>query len=107
MTQTKITLNDINGNIGSSQTFTSVEVDFGAFPVKSKKFIITGTTANTNSKIFAVASSANAAGRPSGDLEMDNLVCSAHCSSNTNITLNITAIPGPIIGKRVIIYSLG
>lgn len=113
MTQTSLVFSNTtssttyNINTKPAPLYTQVEVDFGASPVRSKRFTLTGTAATTTSKIFAMASSATATGRKDGDLEMDSLECAAHCPTNGTIMLNITANPGPIKGKRLINYFLG
>lgn len=92
-------------DLAAALTF-EIEVDFGSTPVHSKSFTITDAFVSSTTKIIAVQSGNTATGRGSGlDDEWDGLACSCTPASGT-FRLAITAIPGPVQGKRKILYTI-
>jgi hypothetical protein len=82
------------------------EIDFGTKPVTAKSFTITDASVSAASKIQVSPSSATANGRAgTDDMEWDGLILSA--SGNVgSINLNVVAVPGPVVGKRKIYYTV-
>lgn len=90
---------------GSGGSATEVEIDFGSSPVFDKTFTVTEATATLASKIIAVESGSPASGRGSGDSLFDAITLTASPGSG-QFTLYAKANPGPVIGKRKIIYQV-
>ena len=96
-----------NISISAAVAVKETTLDFGSVGMYSKSFTITDIEAVTTNKILISASSKPASGRSQDELEMDNFSCSAVCSVNGQIIINISAVPGPVTGQYVFNYTLG
>jgi len=90
---------------GGGATWTEVEIDFGNTPQWSKTFTIIDAGSDAGFKIMCVPSGRVATGRVGNDQEWDNLLLAADPSSG-QFDLSAIAVPGPIVGKRNILYSI-
>lgn len=92
---------------GSGATLFDAEIDFGTKPVYAKSFTIVDTSVSVASKVRVSPSSSTATGRVGNDdMEWDGLLMSASGNAGS-INLNVVAVPGPVVGKRKIYYSVG
>jgi hypothetical protein len=95
-----------SGAAGSGSTV--INIDFGNLPMYSKTVSFAAAGATTSSNISMRASPSTASTSLGGDeLEMDNFTCSAYCLVNGTIIAYITAVPGPVRGKRNFLYTIG
>ena len=89
-------------------SITTISLDFGTTPVKSKTFSFAAGSATTSSSIIMNPSPSTASASLGGDeLEMDGFHCAAHCLVNGTIIAYITTFPGPVRGKRNFFYTIG
>lgn len=84
--------------------WTEIEVDFGTAPTWSKAFNVTLTGLTSSNIIIAVPSGKPATGRSPGDDEWDGIMYSANPTTDA-FTLVAIAFPGPVEGKRKVLYS--
>jgi hypothetical protein len=90
---------------GSAKTAT---IDFGSTPVYSANFSITDADVFTTSKISVTANGSTASSALGGDeLECDGLLITGYCAVNGTLLLSVVTYPGPIKGKRGIMYTIG
>lgn len=82
---------------------TEVEIDFGSFPVSSKRLTISDETVTPSSMIVVTPSGNVATGRVGDDWEWDSIVFSAKPNAGS-FTLTANA-SGRIRGKRKILYT--
>jgi hypothetical protein len=95
-----------SGAAGSGSTV--INIDFGNSPMYSKTVSFAAAGATTSSNISMRAYPSTASTSLGGDeLEMDNFTCSAYCLVNGTIIAYITAVPGPVRGKRNFLYTIG
>lgn len=94
------------GPAGAGADWTAVEIDFGTTPVWDKTFTITDAAVTALSNVAAVTSSVTATGRVGNDAVWDSLVLSATPAAGS-FELSAMAIPGPIVGRRVVQYQIG
>lgn len=80
-----------------------VEIDFGSFPIRSKKFTIIDSSITSTSNVIVSSSGNVATGRVGDDYEWDSINFSAKPNTGT-FTLTAYA-SGRIRGKRKILYS--
>lgn len=80
-----------------------IEVDFGTFPVRSKKFTITEQSITSTSKIIATPSGSVATGRVGDDYEWDSINFTAKPNTGTFTLTGLAS--GLIRGKRKILYT--
>ena len=99
-----VTINATGG--GGSASWTITEVDFGSAPVYDKEFTITDALVGAGSNVACLPSGKVATGRVGNDLAWDSLVCAALPASGS-FTLTVQANPGPVVGKRNILYQIG
>lgn len=97
------TVVNIPGAAGAS--WTEAEIDFGTLPVYTARFTITDAGSVVASKIIVSESGKAATGRVAGDAEWDNISVSALPAVGT-FTVYAVANPGPVVGKRIIHYSI-
>lgn len=90
---------------GAGATWTEVEIDFGATPQWSKTFTIIDAGSDAGFSIVCVPSGREATGRVGNDQEWDNILLAANPTAGS-FELSAIAVPGPIVGKRNILYSI-
>lgn len=90
---------------GGGSTWTETEIDFGTTPQWSKTFTVTDAGVSGSSKITLCPSGNPATGRAGNDLEWDNLILGGLAGSG-QFTLTALAVPGPVVGKRKVFYSI-
>lgn len=90
----------------SSSAVTEVEVDFGETPVYSKSIVVTAAACTAADNVLVTPSANPATGRGTDDNLWDGLILSAVAGTG-QFTLHAMAVPGPILGKRNILYQLG
>lgn len=91
---------------GSPPTVTAVEVDFTqAHPVYEAEFTIVDALVTPATNIVVSQSGATATGRVGNDLAWDQILLGAVAGTG-QFTLTAQAHPGPITGRRVILYQL-
>jgi hypothetical protein len=97
-------LNAVWTRIGGS-AYTRVTIDFGTLPVYAKDFVIPDSRVTTSSTIVVLPTSIPASGRVGNDAAWDQLVMSA-IPGTGSFTLDVTLLPGPVVGSRVIQYQV-
>lgn len=90
----------------SAAAITEVEVDFGSTPVYSASIVVTAAACTALDNVIVTPSASPATGRGTDDGLWDGLILSAVAGTG-QFTLHAMAVPGPIIGKRNILYQLG
>lgn len=90
----------------SSAAITEVEVDFGETPVYSASIVVTAAACAATDNVLVTPSANPATGRGTDDGLWDGLILSAKAGTG-QFTLHAMAVPGPIVGKRNILYQLG
>jgi hypothetical protein len=103
-------VNTVTVNIpaGGAGTFaiTEVEVDFGTTPTWDASFVITdASVVNSTYKVIVQESGKAATGRATGDSLWDSIVVTALPAAGS-FTAQCRAVPGPVVGKRKLHYSL-
>lgn len=94
------------GGGGGGGSMTEIEVDFGAAPVYDAQFTITDGTVTAASKIMVNESGNIATGRvASGDSRWDSIAGAALPAAGS-FTLFCKANPGPVVGKRKMLYMV-
>ena len=86
-------------------TWTAVEIDFGETGVKWANIVVTDAACLTTSQVMVLPSNRTATGRVGNDMEWDQLILSATPGSGSFIVTAL-AIPGPIQGKRTVLYQI-
>ncbi len=81
------------------------EIDFGALPCWSKQFVITDARVLSTSLVTVLQSNNVATGRIGDDAEWDQLMLSARAQAG-QFTVTCCPHPGPIVGKRKILYGI-
>jgi len=89
-----------------SAAWTEYEVDFGSTPVYDATFTVTDATVSATTEVAVVQSGSAATGRAAGDALWDSIACAAVPGSG-QFTLYALATPGPVVGKRKILYQVG
>ena len=90
--------------VGPPPSWTAIEIDFGASS-KGKSFTITDAASLTTSKIAVVEDGRPATGRVGNDVEWDQLALAAVPADGTFV-LSAIPYPGPIGGKRRVLYAI-
>lgn len=90
----------------ASVSITEVEIDFGSTPVYNKKFTVTAAGVTPSSKIMVTPSGDVPTGLTDDEWEWDVIGLAAKPGSGS-FTLHACAIPGPVSGKRKILYTVG
>ena len=99
--------NAVWDRIGASSV-TPIELDFtpgGTTPVYEREFVVVDSRATTSSRILVFQSGATATGRVGNDLAWDQLLLGAVAGSG-QFTITALATPGPISGRRVVLYQI-
>jgi len=89
-----------------SASWTAVEIDFGTEAVWDKTFTITDAGVTALSNVAVTPSGRIATGRVGDDAAWDNLLLAALPGAGS-FELTALAVPGPIMGRRVIQYQIG
>ena len=89
----------------TGREWVEVEVDFGTTPQYSALFTIADGDVTASSNIVVNGSSEPATGRVGNDAEWDGLALSAIAGSGS-FTLTAIAVPGPVVGRRKVLYSV-
>jgi len=98
------TVVDIAGGAGAS--WTEVEVDFGSSPVYGAEFTITDAAITAASKVQVMPCGKAATGRTADDWAWDSAAFAANPGTGS-ATCYAHFLPGPIVGKRKVQYSVG
>jgi hypothetical protein len=90
----------------SGATWTEVEVDFGSSPVYGSEFTITDAAITAASKVQVMPCGKAATGRTADDWAWDGAAFAANPGAGS-ATCYAQFLPGPIVGKRKVQYSVG
>lgn len=109
---TNVTLTQTGNDIsiaasgGAGGSATEVEVDFGSgVPAYEASFTITDGSVSGSSKIVVSQSGNVATSRVGNDAEWDSVIYAALAGTG-QFTLYARALPGPLVGKRKLFYSI-
>lgn len=94
------------GISAGSATWTEYEIDFGSTPTFDASFTVVDAAVSASSEIAVVQSGATATGRAAGDAQWDSIAYAAAPGAG-QFTLYALAYPGPVVGKRKILYQVG
>ena len=94
-----------SGGGGGGGTVTEVEVDFGSAPRYDAEFTITDAAISAASKVTVSESGKAATGRVAGDAQWDSISCAALPGTGV-ATVYAMAHPGPVVGRRILQYSI-
>lgn len=95
----------LNASGGAGASWSETEIDFGSTPTWDKTFTITDGTVSGSSKIMVLPSGNVGTDRVGNDWEWDSLMLSALAGSG-QFTLSALAMPGPVVGKRKVFYTV-
>jgi hypothetical protein len=87
-------------------SWTEAEIDFGAAPVYSASFTITDAAITSTSKVQVLPCGKAATGRTADDWAWDGATMAANPGTGS-ATCYAVFVPGPVVGKRKIQYSVG
>lgn len=82
-----------------------VEIDFGSLPAWEQEFVVVDALVSPSSRVVAWQSSAPATGRVGNDTAWDQLLLATTCAAG-QFVLTAYAVPGPVVGKRKIVYQV-
>ena len=91
---------------GGGGSWTEVEVDFGSAPVYGAEFVITDAAITAASKVQVLPCGKAATGRTADDWAWDGAAFAANPGAGS-ATCYAQFLPGPIVGKRKVQYSVG
>lgn len=94
------------GIAASSTVWTEYEIDFGSTPVYDATFTVVDAAVSGTTEVAVVQSGATATGRAAGDALFDSITYAAVPGAG-QFTLYALAMPGPVVGKRKILYQVG
>ena len=94
------------GISAGSAAWTEYEIDFGSTPVYDASFTIVDAAVSAITEVAVVQSGATATGRAAGDALFDAVTYAAVPAAG-QFTLYALATPGPVVGKRKILYQVG
>ena len=106
-----VTVSDVGGKTtvevaGGGGSWTEVEVDFGPLPVYGAEFVITDAAITAASKVQVLPCGKAATGRTADDWAWDGAAFAADPGAGS-ATCYAHFLPGPVVGKRQIQYSVG
>jgi hypothetical protein len=87
-------------------TWTEAEIDFGSVGVYDATFTVVDAAVGVTSEVAVVQSGAAATSRGAGDALWDAITYAAVPAAGS-FTLYALAYPGPVVGKRKILYQVG
>ena len=91
--------------IRQPKRWVETEIDFGSTPTWDETFTITDASVSSASNVAVLPSGKVATDRIGNDLEWDNLLLGA-LPGTGNFIVTALAFPGPVVGKRKIIYQV-
>ncbi len=94
------------GISGGSAAWTEYEIDFGSTPVYDATFTVVDAAVSATTEVAVVQSGATATSRAAGDALFDSVAYAAVPAAG-QFTLYALATPGPVVGKRKILYQVG
>ena len=107
-----VTVSDVAGKTvvsvagGAGASWVEVEIDFGALPVYGAEFVITDAAITATSKVQVLPCGKAAAGRTADDWAWDGAAFAANPGTGS-ATCYAHFLPGPIVGRRTVQYSVG
>ena len=106
-----VTVSDVAGKTtvevaGGGGSWTEIEVDFGSAPVYGAEFTITDAAITAASKVQVLPCGKAATGRTADDWAWDGAAFAANPGAGS-ATCYAQFLPGPIVGKRKVQYSVG
>ncbi len=93
------------GGGGGGGTWTEVEVDFGTTPRYDASFTVVDAGVSGASKVVVLPSGKAATGRTADDWQWDGLALAALPGAGS-FTLYAVALPGPVVGPRLVQYQI-
>lgn len=94
------------GISAGSAAWTEYEIDFGTTGVYDATFTVVDAAVTATTEVAVVQSGATATGRADGDALWDSIAYAAVPAAGS-FTLYALATPGPVVGKRKILYQVG
>lgn len=94
------------GISAGSAAWTEYEIDFGTTGVYDATFTVVDAAVTALTEVAVVQSGATATGRADGDALWDSIAYAAVPAAGS-FTLYALATPGPVVGKRKILYQVG
>lgn len=95
----------VSASGGGGGSVTEVEVDFGSTPRYDATFTITDAAISSTSKVVISESGKVATSRVAGDSQWDSILCSS-LPATGSATVYARAQPGPVVGRRILQYSV-
>lgn len=95
------------GGGGGTAEIVEVVVDFGSTPVKQATFVVAVAGALTSQQVIVTQTMIAATGRSRDENEMDALVCRGYVSASGQVTIHVSADPGPVHGEYVLAVLVG
>lgn len=86
-------------------SYTEVEIDFGSTPVYSKIITVTDATVSGSSRVIVKALAEDATDTKKDEWQFDVIQMVPEVGTG-EFYLHCLAVPGPVMGKRKIIYSV-
>jgi hypothetical protein len=93
------------GPPGPGSTVTTAEIDFGTEPQWSMEFAIDDPNIDSTMRVVVSQSSATATDRIGNDTAWDQLLLAGTTTAG-QVLVTALAVPGPVVGKRVIQYQI-
>ena len=107
LTSTVNALVDASGSSSSGgASWSEAEIDFGASPIYTATFTITDAAITSASKVQVLPCGKAATGRTADDWLWDGATIAANPGTGSAACYAVF-VPGPIVGKRKIQYSVG
>lgn len=94
------------GVTGGSAAWTEYEIDFGSAGVYDATFTVIDASVSATTEVAVVQSGVAATDRGAGDALWDSIAYAAVPAAG-QFTLYAMATPGPVAGKRKILYQVG
>lgn len=91
---------------GGSAAWTEYEIDFGTTGVYDATFTVVDAAVGVTTEVAVVQSGATATSRAAGDALWDAITYAAVPAAGS-FTLYALAHPGPVVGRRKILYQVG
>lgn len=111
-TGSSVTVSDVAGKTtvavagGAGASWVEVEIDFGPTPVYGAEFTITDAAITSASKVQLLPCGKAATGRTADDWAWDGAAFAANPGTGS-ATCYAQFLPGPIVGRRKVQYSVG
>lgn len=101
----KDSLGVFNPRSGSALPSTEIEIDFGALPTWGFETTVVDAAVSPTSSVLIWQSGATATGRVGNDAAWDQILLAANPGSG-QFTLTAIPMPGPVVGKRKVLYRV-